>query len=75
MANSSRKIIRGVRLKGKTYTDGMEDELAKVLPAEDVERLTKKGYIEGSWSGTAVPAKAAEPAKAPEPVKAPAKEK
>lgn len=49
MANSSKKIIRGVRVGNKTYTTGMEDELSKVLPSEASKRLTEKGYIEGSW--------------------------
>jgi hypothetical protein len=50
MANSSRKINRGVRLGNKTYKAGMEDELAKVLPENTAGRLVKKGYIEGQWS-------------------------
>jgi hypothetical protein len=53
MANSSRKILRGVRFGGKTYIAGMEDELAKVLPADEAKRLTKKGHIEGKFSGPA----------------------
>ncbi len=49
MANSSRKINRGVRLDGKTYTAGTEDDLAKVLKADAAKRLLAKGHIEGSW--------------------------
>lgn len=51
MANSDRKIIRGVRVKTTTYVAGMEDELDKVLPSSDITRLTAKGYIEGKWTG------------------------
>lgn len=58
---AERKIIRGVRTDNKTYTPGMEDELAKVLDAGEIERLSAKGYLEGSWTSTK-PA-AAEPAK------------
>lgn len=66
MANSSRKINRGVRVGGKTYTTGMEDELAKVLDTESGARLVEKGYLEGAWTK----AKAAEPLHAkPEPSK------
>lgn len=49
MANSSRKILRGVRWDGKTYTAGLEDELAKVLKPEAAQRLLQKGHIQGSW--------------------------
>jgi hypothetical protein len=62
MANSDRKIIRGVRVNTKTYTPGDEDELDKLLTAAEVKRLSDKGYIEGKWSGVAE-SKAAEPAK------------
>jgi hypothetical protein len=51
MANSSRKIIRGVRVDSKTYTPGLEDELNKVLSAETAKRLVDKGHLEGGWSG------------------------
>ena len=49
MANSSRVIIRGVRVNNKTYTSGMEDELAKVIKPADAERLVNKGHLEGAW--------------------------
>lgn len=49
MANSSKKIVRGVRVGRKTYAAGTEDELAKVLEPKDAERLVGKGYLEGSW--------------------------
>lgn len=51
MANSDRKIIRGVRLGTTTYVPGKEDELDALLSASEVKRLTDKGYIEGKWSG------------------------
>ena len=53
MANSDRKIIRGVRLGTTTYTPGQEDELDALLSSSEVKRLSGKGYIEGKWSGTA----------------------
>lgn len=53
MANSERKIIRGVLLGDKTYVPGMEDELDALLSASEVQRLSDKGYIEGNWSGAA----------------------
>lgn len=55
MANSDRKIIRGVFVEGKskTYVSGMEDELDALLSAAEVKRLTDKGYLEGKWSGAA----------------------
>lgn len=53
MANSDRKIIRGVRLGTTTYVPGKEDELDALLSASEVKRLTDKGYIEGKWSGSA----------------------
>jgi hypothetical protein len=64
MANSDRKIIRGVRVeaKGKTYTPGDEDELNNLLSADEVKRLSDKGYLEGKWSG-ASEAKVTEPAR------------
>lgn len=57
MANSDRKILRGVRIGAKTYTPGMEDELEAALTAEDAARLTEKGHLEGKWSGKAKPVK------------------
>jgi hypothetical protein len=65
MANSDRKIIRGVRLesKEKTYGPGMEDELDALLNAAEVQRLKDKGYLEGQWSGVGPAPKAEKPAK------------
>lgn len=53
MANSDRKIIRGVHLGDKVYVPGMEDDLDALLSAGEVKRLSDKGYIEGKWSGSA----------------------
>lgn len=53
MANSDRKIIRGVRLGTTTYVPGQEDELDALLSASEVKRLSDKRYIEGKWSGSA----------------------
>lgn len=53
MANSDRKIIRGVLFKDVMYVPGKEDELDAVLSTSEVKRLTDKGYIEGKWSGAA----------------------
>lgn len=53
MANSDRKIIRGVIVNSTTYVPGQEDELDALLSASEVTRLTEKGYIEGKWSGGA----------------------
>lgn len=52
MANSSRKILHGVRFEGKTYAPGMEDELAGVLPSNEAERLVARGHLEGAWAPT-----------------------
>jgi len=53
MANSDRKIIRGVMVGGTIYVPGKEDELDALLSASEVKRLSDKGYIEGKWSGGA----------------------
>lgn len=58
MANSDRKIIRGVRVGTTTYVPGKEDELDALLTSAEVKRLTEKGYIEGKWTGGAAEAKA-----------------
>lgn len=50
MANSERKILRGVRAGTKTYTSGMEDELLAALNADDAQRLIDKGHLQGDWS-------------------------
>lgn len=63
MANSERKIVRGVLLGTKTYVPGMEDELDSLLSAGEVKRLSDKGYIEGKWSGAAVEAESAKSTK------------
>lgn len=70
MANSDRKIIRGVRVSGQTYIPGQEDELDKLLSGGEVKRLSDKGYLQGKWSGIAPvnEAKPVEQAK-PEPAK------
>lgn len=60
MANSDRKIIRGVFLGDKVYVPGKEDELDAVLSASEVKRLSDKGYIEGKWSGGAAEPESAE---------------
>lgn len=51
MGNSERKIVRGVRVGGKTYVPGQEDELNKAIAPEHVGELVEKGYLEGKWSG------------------------
>jgi hypothetical protein len=64
MANSDRKIIRGVRVGATTYVAGKEDELDALLTADEVKRLSDKGYIEGKWSGSAAePESTAKPTK------------
>ena len=63
MANSDRKIIRGVLLGDKTYVPGKEDELDSLLSASEAKRLSDKGYIEGKWSGSAAEPEAAKSAK------------
>jgi hypothetical protein len=73
---AERKIIRGVRTDAKTYTPGMEAELAKVLSPEEVQRLSDKGYLQGDWGAAPAKDAAREPVKdAPKPATAPAKEK
>ncbi len=62
MANSDRKIIRGVIVNSTTYVPGQEDELDALLSADEVKRLADKGYIEGKWSGAATQPKTEKPA-------------
>ena len=52
MAKSDRVIKRGVRVDGKMYKAGQEDELGEVLPQDESDRLVEKGYLEGNWKGT-----------------------
>lgn len=47
-----RRIHRTVRVGGRAYTPGQEDELYGVLDPDSVEGLTGKGVIEGDWSGS-----------------------
>lgn len=65
MANSDRKIVRGVTLGNTTYVPGMEDELDSLLSGEEVKRLSGKGYLEGKWSGGAAESEPDEKGKAP----------
>jgi hypothetical protein len=51
MANTERKIHRGVQIGAKTYVPGMEDELDTALSPEDAARLVEQGSLEGKWSG------------------------
>lgn len=67
---AERKIIRGVRTDNKTYVLGMEDELAKSISQDEIDRLSAKGYLEGTWTST----KSATPTTA-EPTKPATKEK
>lgn len=48
---SELKINQTVRVDGKTYGPGDEDELNQVLSAEDVERLLQKGALSGPFTG------------------------
>jgi len=50
---SDKKILSAIPLNGTTYTAGMEDELAKVIPADRIEYLTEQGAIEGFSSKAA----------------------
>jgi hypothetical protein len=63
MANSDRKIIRGVMIGATMYVPGQEDELDALLSAAEVKRLSDKGYIEGKWSGSAAEPEAPKTAK------------
>lgn len=45
----NRKIVRGVRLDGRLYKAGEEDELAGVLSAAQLKRLSGNGALEGDW--------------------------
>jgi hypothetical protein len=54
MAKDNRKIHSGVRHKGTTYTDGMEDELAAAASGKQLERLAERGAISGNWQSSAV---------------------
>jgi hypothetical protein len=53
MAKDNRKIHSGVRHKGTTYTDGMEDELAAAVSGKQLERLIERGAISGNWQSSA----------------------
>lgn len=63
MANSDRKIIRGVVLGDKTYLPGNEDDLDALLSASEAKRLSDKGYIEGKWSGAGAEPESADKSK------------
>ena len=57
---AERSIVRGVRLGTKTYTPGMEGELATVISPAEAERLSAKGYLTGKWAtATSAPVSAA----------------
>jgi hypothetical protein len=60
MAKDYRKIHSGVRHKGTTYTEGMEDELASAVSASELKRLSDRGAISGNWQSSAVEAEEAE---------------
>jgi hypothetical protein len=60
MPATEKKILRGVRVGGRTYTPGQEDELEEALTSEEAKRLTDKGYLEGKFSGKAKAPKAEE---------------
>lgn len=66
MTNSSRKIIRGVRLSGKTYATGSEDDLARLISPADADRLKGKGHLEGPWATDEPEPKESEPTKEPD---------
>lgn len=66
MAKDNRIILQGVRVVGVVYTDGMEDELGAVLDQKQIERLSKKGQISGSFKSTKPVEKEGEIEKSPE---------
>ncbi len=51
-ASTKREIDGAVTLGGRVYTKGQEDELARVLPKKDIERLHNKGVLKGDWITT-----------------------
>lgn len=47
MAKDAKTIHGSVRVGGDVFIAGQEEDLAKALPAGDVERLTEMGIISG----------------------------
>ncbi len=64
MPKDQKEIIGSVRIGKTVFVAGQEDELAAVLSANDVERLTARGVISG-FSAKAGKAVEAAPAEAP----------
>lgn len=49
---AERKIIRSVHTGKRILIPGMEDELAKELSQDELDRLKSKGYLDGNWTST-----------------------
>jgi len=50
MPKDNRNIVRSVRLgPGHVFNAGQEDELEKAMTAEQYDRLTSSGSLEGDW--------------------------
>lgn len=53
MAKDDRKILSGVRVDDKVYTEGQEDDLSAVMTPEMQKRLEDSGAITGTWKAGA----------------------
>jgi hypothetical protein len=61
MAKDNREIVHGIRMmvsstgktaKSKTFSSGMEDELAAVLTQTQLNAMVKRGDLTGNWKST-----------------------
>lgn len=70
MAKDNREIVHGIRVmvqpasggrvaQSKTFSSGMEDELAAQFTQEELKAMYERGDITGNWKSTkkAAPAK------------------
>lgn len=63
MAKDNREIIHGIRVmvpseegrrlpQSKTFTSGMEDELAAAFTQTQLKQMLERGDITGNWKST-----------------------
>lgn len=63
MAKDNREIVRGIRVmlppsegrrtpQSRTFTSGMEDELAAAFTQKELDAMAARGDITGNWKST-----------------------
>ena len=65
MAKQAQEILSAIRLKGKSYGPGQEEELEEILTPEQVKDLKDRGALKGPWKGKAKAASEPEAPPAP----------